>query len=266
MVSFDLWETLLLETDGADSRRILARCQNLSETLNKFGVQFSVEQLLSALKVMVPWLVKIWETNCDVTHLDQIRFIINTASKGSVTLREEWIDELSAAYVSPLFEVPPYLNPNAQKVLQWLKDKDRIIGLICNTGRTPGFSLRRFLDREGIAEYFDLMLFSDEIGIRKPNPEIFLMAAETMNVKPWEVVHVGDNLKSDVYGAKNAGLKAIYLSTETGRDEKAESDPNSLVSISRKLENLEEKEIIPDRIVTSLDMVVEAIETLEKKS
>jgi FMN phosphatase YigB (HAD superfamily) len=146
-----------------------------------------------------------------------------------------------------------------------------LIGLICNTGRTPGFGLRRFLDRAGIAKCFDIMLFSDEIGIRKPNPEIFLKAAETMSVKPCEIVHVGDNLKSDVYGAKNAGFKAIHVSTETGRGKIAESDPNSLVSsdpnsrvsISRKVGDLEEEEIIPDRTVTSLGMVVEAIRSLD---
>ncbi len=157
------------------------------------------------------------------------------------------------------------MDPDAHGVLRWLKDRNKLIGLICNTGHTPGFGIRKFLEKEGVAEYFDLMLFSDEIGIRKPNPKIFQIAAKNLNVKPHEVVHVGDNLKSDVWGAKNAGLKAIYLSTETGRDKIAESDPTSLVSISRKLGNLKEKEIVPDRTITSLGMVVEAIECLDRK-
>ena len=263
-VTFDLWETLLLETNGANSLRMSARCKSLARALGKFGVKISVEQLALALKEMSPWLVSLWEANNEVTHLGQIRFIIKTASEGLITVKEEWIEELSSAYVLPLFEVPPYLNPDARRVLQWLKDRNKFIGLICNTGLTPGFGLRRFLTREGVAKYFDLMLFSDEVGIRKPNPRIFHMAAQKLNVKPYEIVHVGDNLKSDVWGAKNAGLKAIYLSTETGRDKIAESDPTSLVSTSRKLGNLKEKEIVPDRTVTSLGMVVEAIESLDR--
>ena len=157
-------------------------------------------------------------------------------------MKEEWVNELSSAYVSPLFEVPPYLNPDVRRVLHWLKNRNKLIGLICNTGRTPGFGIRRFLEKESVAEYFDLMLFSDEVGIRKPNPRIFQIAAKKLKAKPYEVVHVGDNLKSDVWGAKKAGLKAIYYSTEVGRDKIAESDPTSLVAQSRKLGNLKKRD------------------------
>ena len=264
-VTFDLWETLLFEKSGANSRRNTARCKSLAQALNKFGVKISVKQLALALKEMSPWLVSVWEKSNEVTNLDQIRFIITKASKGLITIKEEWIDELSSAYVSPLFEVPPYLNPDAHRVLQQLKDRNKLIGLICNTGLTLGFGLRRFLAREGVAKYFDLMLFSDEVGIRKPDPRIFHIVAQKLNVKPYEIVHVGDNLKNDVWGAKNAGLKAIYLLTETGRDKIAESDPTSLLSISRKLGNLKEEEIVPDMTVTSLTMVAEAMESLDRQ-
>lgn len=262
-VTFDLWETLLLENNGWNLRRTNARCESLTQTLDKFGVKISVKQLALAFKKMTPWLESVWETNTDVTHLDQIRFIIKTASNGLVTIKEEWIDDLSSAYVSPFLEVAPYLNPDARRVLKWLKHRNKLVGLICNTGLTPGYGLRMFLRMEDIAQYFDLMLFSDEVGVRKPNPEIFQMATKRLKVKPFEIVHVGDNLKSDVWGAKNAGLKAIYLSTEVGRDRIAESDPTSLVSISRKINNLTKDQIVPDKTITSLAMAIEAIQELD---
>ncbi len=265
MVTFDLWETLLLERDGWNSKRTLIRCRNLAKVLDKFGAKISMEQLHTAMKAMTPWLVEIWEKDRDVTHLDQLQFLASAASKGLVPLKEEWFDELSSAYVSPVFEVPPYLNPDTSKVFQWLKKKNKRIGLICNSGHTPGFVLRQILKKEGIADYFDLMLFSDEAGIRKPDPRIFLMAAEEVNVAPHEVVHVGDNLKSDVWGAKNAGFKAVHLKSETGRDKVAESDPSSLVSISRTLVSINEKENAPDRTIASLGTVIEAIESLENR-
>jgi putative hydrolase of the HAD superfamily len=263
MVTFDLWETLVLERNGADSQRTLIRCRKLAKVLNEFGINTSVEQLFLVIKAMAPWLGEIWETDRDVSHLEQIQFLVNAASKGSVILKDDWIGELSSAYVSPLFEVPPYLNPDARRVLQRLRERNKRIGLICNTGHTPGFVLRQFLRKEGVAKYFDLMLFSDEVGIRKPNSEIFQIAAKKMDAEPCEAIHVGDNLRSDVWGAKNAGFKAIYLSTETGRDKIAESDPGSLASLSRKFGSLNEKEIIPDRTIVSLGGVVEAIESLE---
>lgn len=262
-VTFDLWETLLLERNGWNLRRTNARCESLAQTLDKFNVKISVEQLASAFKKMASWLESVWEMENEATHLDQIRFIIKTASKGLITVKEEWIEDLSSAYVSPFLEVAPYLNPETRRVLRWLKDRNKLVGLICNTGLTPGFGLRRFLAKEGIAKCFDLMLFSDEVGIRKPNPEIFRMATQRLKVKPCEIVHIGDNLKSDVWGAKNAGLKAIYLSTEVGRDRIAESDPTSLVSISRKLNNLTKDQIVPDKTISSLAMAIEAIEELD---
>jgi hypothetical protein len=70
-------------------------------------------------------------------------------------------------------------------------------------------------------------------------------------------------LKSDVWGAKNAGFKAIYLSTEVGRDRIAESDPASLVSISRKGNNLSEDQIVPDKTIRSLGMAIKAIQELD---
>ena len=261
-VTFDLWETLLLERSGDNSRRMLARCKNLSKILTRFG-EVSENQIGLALKEMALWLISIWETNKDVTHLDQIRFIIKASGKGSVEIEEELINELSSAYVAPLFEIPPYLNPEAPRVLKWLKERNKLTGIICNTGRTPGFSIRRFLEKEGVAKYFNIMLFSDEIGIRKPDLKIFQIATKKLNVKPHQIIHIGDNLKSDVWGAKNAGMKAVYFSTEMGKDTIAESDPNSLVSYSRKLGNLKEKDIIPDRTIPFLGMIVEAIENFE---
>lgn len=263
-VTLDLWETLLLERDGANEQRNLIRCRNLARALSKFGVKISVDRLISVLKAMTPWLLTVWEKNREVTHLDQIRFIIKAATDGSVSLREEGLDELSSAYVSAIYELPPYLNPDAPQLLRWLKDHGKKIGLICNVGRTPGFILRKFLKDEGIGNFFDVMIFSDEAGIRKPHPEIFRMAARRLGVKPSEIVHVGDNLRSDVWGAKNAGFKAIHFSTRKGRDTIAESDPNSLISISRKLGGLKEEEIIPDRTITSLAMAIEGIEELER--
>jgi len=262
-VTFDLWETLLFEKNGWNLRRTNARCESIAQTMGKFGIKISVEQLALAFKKVAFWLESVWRTNSEVTHLDQIRFIIETASSGLITIKEEWIDDLSSAYVSPFFEVAPYLNPDASKVLQWLKDRNKLAGLICNTGLTPGVGLRRFLAREGLAEHFDLMLFSDEVGIRKPNPKMFQIATQRLKVKPYEIVHIGDNLKSDVWGARNAGFKAIYLSTEVGRDRIAESDPASLVSISRKGNNLSEDQIVPDKTIRSLGMAIKAIQELD---
>jgi putative hydrolase of the HAD superfamily len=262
-VTFDVWETLLFERDGASSQRTVVRCKNIVQTLNRFDLPFSVEAVGQALGETISSLVRVWDKNKDVLHLEQIRLFFEHLTEGKLVLKDEWIKELSMAYVSPIFEVPPYLNPDARELLRSLKSQNKLLGIICNTGITPGTEVRRFLAMQGVGDYFDLMIFSDEVGIRKPDRRIFNMVARGLRVKPHEIVHIGDNLKSDAWGAKNAGLGVIHLSGSAGRDKMAESDSKSLVSLSRNLGNLKLERTAPDRTVASLAMVREVIRELE---
>ena len=86
-VTFDLWETLLLERDGWSLRRRKARCQSLARALEKLGVKISVEQIARAFREMKSWLADVWNLNREVTHLDQIQFILEAASRGAMRAR-----------------------------------------------------------------------------------------------------------------------------------------------------------------------------------
>jgi putative hydrolase of the HAD superfamily len=264
-VTFDLWETLLFEKDGASLHRSARRCENLAKALGRFGLEFSAGQVDLALKETVSSLLPLWEGNKDVTTLDQLRLVVKSASKGEVALRDEWVEDLTSAYVSAVFQVPPYLNPDAERVLLWLKNRGSRVGLICNTGLTPGTALRQLLADGGVAGYFDVMIFSNEVGIRKPDPEIFHLAAQELGVEPCQAVHVGDNLRVDVWGAKNAGFKAIHFACEEGKDRIAEADPNSLVAQSRKIGILKKEQVTANKTINSFSMITEAIEQLEKE-
>lgn len=261
-VTFDLWETLLFEKDGAGAQRTAARCRNLAQTLTKLGMDTSVEQVGNALEKTIKLLLNVWNENKDLTHTDQLLSIIRNVSDDRAKINEKWLPELSKAYVSPLYEVPPYLNPDAPKVLQWLQKQKKKIGLVSNTGITPGFELREFLSKIGASQYFDVMIFSDEVGIRKPDPRIFYLAARKLETKPCETVHIGDNLKSDVWGAKSAGFKAIHLSADEGRDKTAQKDPRSLEELSRTLGKLQGKQTSPDKEIRALALAVKAIAEL----
>gem|GEM_PF-6795336 len=62
-VTFDLWETLLLEEDGASAERTSARCRKLAQTLNGFGARVSIEQVGDALNNTVSSLLEKWNKN-----------------------------------------------------------------------------------------------------------------------------------------------------------------------------------------------------------
>lgn len=53
-----------------------------------------------------------------------------------------------------------------------------------------------------------LLSFSNQVAAEKPNPTIFLKACELLEVKPEDVVHVGDDRRNDIWGARDAGCDA----------------------------------------------------------
>ena len=68
------------------------------------------------------------------------------------------------------------------------------------TIHTTGRGLRYLLQRQGLLRYFNYMLFSDEIGASKPEPEVFRRAALGLGAAPFQIVHIGDRESNDVIG------------------------------------------------------------------
>lgn len=100
-----------------------------------------------------------------------------------------------------------YLFDDVIDVITYLKEKYRLAIL---TNGSP-ISQRRKLESTGILNMFELSVVSGEVGIDKPNPRIFDVMCERMNVKPEDCLYIGDNYVNDVLGARNAGWNAIYL-------------------------------------------------------
>jgi len=67
------------------------------------------------------------------------------------------------------------------------------------------------LDRLGLAELFDAVVFCGDAGWRKPDPRPFLMAAEKLGVGPSSCLFVGDRPDWDLRGARAAGMEAVLI-------------------------------------------------------
>jgi putative hydrolase of the HAD superfamily len=83
--------------------------------------------------------------------------------------------------------------------------------LVCDAGFTPGRIVREFLDRFGLLGHLEFCAFSNEVGVPKPHPKIFHEALEALGVEPAESAHVGDLLRTDVYGARRIGMKTVRI-------------------------------------------------------
>jgi HAD superfamily hydrolase (TIGR01549 family) len=93
------------------------------------------------------------------------------------------------------------------EVLDYLKEKKIKIGLISNT--TP--TILRVLEKFDLNKYFDATIFSYDEGLLKTDPEMFHKLAKKLKVKLDDVVMIGDSVPTDVFGARNAGIKSILL-------------------------------------------------------
>jgi len=99
------------------------------------------------------------------------------------------------------------LLPDAKEVVQALADKYPL------TVVSNGFKEVQYykLEHSGLISYFRHILVSDEVGINKPQPGIFLRALELNGVSTGEAVMIGDSYSSDIAGAKAAGIDQIYI-------------------------------------------------------
>jgi HAD superfamily hydrolase (TIGR01549 family) len=250
-VTFDFWETLFMDTPELDRRRDELRCQGLQRNLARLGVNVSFEDLAAGLRTSTTWLAEIWKNGGQVSTLEQIRYIVNHATKNRAILPTdpELLMSLEESYWSPSLSAPATLNAEAPEVLQRLRERGLKIGLICNTGRGPGRALRDLMRRERVLDYFDATVFSDEIGYGKPDPRIFLTAAERLELNPRDILHVGDNIENDVRGAQRAGMKTLLFDYEVPSGFKEQpsllaltraSDSNTSVKPDGRIKSLSE--------------------------
>jgi putative hydrolase of the HAD superfamily len=91
--------------------------------------------------------------------------------------------------------------------LKALKERNLILGLLTNVARDMNSICRRL----GLEPYLDFIVTSKEVGVDKPEPLIFLAALERAKVKASEAIHIGDQYKLDIIGARRVGITPILI-------------------------------------------------------
>lgn len=95
-------------------------------------------------------------------------------------------------------------DPNAEKVFQALRNAGVKVAVVSNFDTR----LRPLLRALNCEHWFDALAVSAEVAAEKPNPIIFLKACDLLGVKPEDAVHVGDDRRNDIWGARDAGCDA----------------------------------------------------------
>ena len=124
---------------------------------------------------------------------------------------------------------------DAIPTLEALKHSGYHLGLISNT--SDDAHVLYLLDKNGLKPFFESVITSAALGIRKPDQRIFQVALDHFQVKPEAAAMVGDTLDADILGANHLGIYSIW--------------------ITRRAQNLEEGELTiqPQAVVSSLSQI-----------
>lgn len=214
-VTFDLWDTLIQEIPGGSARVARLRSDGIAGVLASHGSPFSVDDVERAYSDTGRHLEQIWADSADVTVSYQMDFLLRRLDDGLPdALDREALDRILEIYSESMLEHMPRLLSGAKEALAEMSDVIPKLGLISNTGKTPGRVLRIVMDRLDILRYFDTTTFSDEMLLRKPAPQVFMKTLSDLGTQPGTAVHIGDDSIADVRGAKGVGMRAIQVGEE----------------------------------------------------
>ena len=109
------------------------------------------------------------------------------------------------------------LFPGTQTMLQQVRDLRLKVGLLSNA--RSDWAIKEIVEQQGLTRYFDSILTSASIGIRKPRPEPFLQMLKQLDLQANEVVMIGNSMEADIAGAKPLGIKTIHVTFGANEDE-----------------------------------------------
>jgi len=196
----------------------LARCEPpreelYSQALREFGIEVSAKELTAAVSAGDKYFFKenarspVERRNPKEQAEVYMRYQNTVLTEAGIKADQELLFKLLKK-MQQLFEgITFILFDDVLPILKTLKEQKLILGLLTNASKDM-ISIHRKL---GLEPYLNFVVTSQEVGADKPKPPIFLAALERAGVKASEAIHVGDQYKLDVAGARGVGIKPILI-------------------------------------------------------
>src|SRR4051812_23686160 len=207
-LTFDYWDTLY--EGGALPERVALRRTAVGALLGAYGRALPEEQLRLLYEESGREAERWWsEEQRGYTTKDRLKWILERAS---VEPREgcEHVAAAADAVDNALLMLPPAMLPGAWSMLRTLH-RHFTLAVISDTGFASGRAQDRLLEKDAARGFFGATIYSMDVGHAKPRPEIFATAVETLGIPANEILHVGDNERTDIRGALAAGFRAVRL-------------------------------------------------------
>lgn len=148
------------------------------------------------------------------THFKEIttEFVLRATFEAlGLTLNGLDLSRTLAAYFAPS-EALWKPMPHVYETIAALRGRGLKLAIVSNAADNA--NVQRLINQHRLRPHFDPILVSAAVGVRKPNPMIFEPVFKAWKVPPAQVVMIGDTLGADILGARNAGMKSIWVTME----------------------------------------------------
>ena len=235
-LTFDYWDTLY--ESGRLPERVALRRTAVGALLGAYGRALPEEQLRALYDESGREAERWWsEEQRGYKTGDRLRWIMERAA---ITPRVDCVHVSTAAEAvdNALLMLPPAMFVGAWELL---RDASRsyALGIISDTGFASGRAQDRLLEKDAARDFFSATIYSMDVGFAKPRTEMFAAAVQALGIAPGEIIHIGDNERTDVRGALAAGFRAIRIdiARDSGPSE-AEFVARSFADLGKYLDSL----------------------------
>ena len=212
-VLFDYGHTLVYFPNIKKTHLIAAR--NVQKMLHDLGVSVNASKIQTTVESFA-------HRTDDVVMDMEKEFMEILHILGVENYSQEDLQEIIHAYWRPYIQ-NARIRRGAKKLLEFLKKIELRLGIVANIwsgGMNP------VLQRLGIERFFDTTVASVDVGFKKPDPKIFLLALDHLGLSPEEVIMVGDSPRTDIQGAHDLGIATVRLMRGPNRAKPDLVDPD----------------------------------------
>jgi putative hydrolase of the HAD superfamily len=209
---FDLWGTLLDDSNRGEEPRHVTRARRATQAFNRLGLAFTQEEVAAALSSFGERQSAVHAEGRDLSSPERIELLLELLADG-LSDRLSGGDRLALedALTGALRQNPPVPFAGASEVLDEGRRRGMGLGLVSNTGWSSGPVLRQLLAEQGLLPYFQVLTFSDEACLVKPSSGMFTCTLDAMRLDPQDAVFIGDSPEADVAGALAVGMWAVQI-------------------------------------------------------
>ena len=230
-ITFDFWQTLYADSDKNWRKRQAIRVKRCHTYLTSRDYTCTLTDVQFGLEEAYNLVSSLWHQHRGISVK---RCIQRFSEVLQIQLQEVDLDQLIECLGAAFLEVPPRIMSHVKPVVSRLSESYPL-GIISDSALTPGSFARKLMARDGILQCFTAFTFSDETAYTKPQVVQFHSTLAELNAEPAEAVHIGDIFRTDIVGAKNAGMKAIRF-TGFNKGEGDDTLSDAVVDDYRKLE------------------------------